>query len=396
MKIVDAARTNADPDLSDPDAQDAGSWDVEADDDRLTILVRGHWDLRMALRADAELRETDLGGAARGVIDLTAVSMLDTMAALVVMRLARRIEATGATVELRVADSAHRSLLEQVEQAQIPPPPRRRMNALTERVARVGKWAVLMATDTRDLLAFFGELCVVLLRIVRHPRRLRFVSMVANMQAVGLNAVPIVGLLSFLIGVVLAYQGADQLRRFGAEVFTVNLLTISVLREIGILMTAIIIAGRSGSSFTAQIGTMKINQEVDAMRTMGLDPMEVLVVPRVLALALTLPLLGFYSDIMGLLGGALMCRLNLGINFDAFLNQMNQVLAIYDTSLWVGLAKAPVFAVVIALVGCFHGLEVSGSAESVGQRTTISVVQAIFIVIVLDAIFSIVFSALQI
>jgi phospholipid/cholesterol/gamma-HCH transport system permease protein len=391
MKIVDAARTH-----SDIDPQDAGSWDVEADDDRLNILVRGHWDLRTALRADSELRQTDLGGAARATIDLTAVDLLDTMAALVIMRLARRIDATGANLEIRVADPAHRSLLEQVEQAQIPPPPRRRLNMVTERLEQLGKWAVQMAADTRDLVGFFGELCVVLFRILRHPRRLRFVSMVANMQAVGLNALPIVGLLSFLIGVVLAYQGADQLRRFGAEVFTVNLLTISVLREIGILMTAIIIAGRSGSSFTAQIGTMKINQEVDAMRTIGLDPMELLVVPRVLALVLTLPLLGFYADLMGLLGGALMCRLNLGISFDAFINQMNQVLQIYDTSLWVGLIKAPVFAVVIAMVGCFHGLEVSGSAESVGQRTTISVVQAIFIVIVLDAIFSIVFSALQI
>ncbi|MDB5366186.1 MAG: transporter permease [Rhodospirillales bacterium] len=393
MKIVDAERAQ-----TEPDPQDAGSWDVEADDDRLIFRVRGHWDLRTALRARAEFLQTDLdlGDAARVTIDLTAVGLLDTMAALVLVRLGRRIEATGASVEIRVADPAHRGLLEQVEQALVPPPPRRRMNILTGHLEQVGRWAVTVATDTRDLLGFFGELCVVLLRILRHPRRLRFVSMVANMQAVGLNAVPIVGLLSFLIGVVLAYQGADQLRRFGAEVFTVNLVTISVLREIGILMTAIIIAGRSGSSFTAQIGTMKINQEIDAMRTMGLDPMELLVVPRVLALMLTLPLLGFYADIMGLLGGALMCRLNLGIGFDAFMNQVNQVLVIYDTSLWVGLAKAPVFALVIALVGCFHGLEVSGSAESVGQRTTISVVQAIFIVIVLDAIFSIVFSALQI
>jgi phospholipid/cholesterol/gamma-HCH transport system permease protein len=390
MKIVDAARTQ-----SEPDPQNAGSWDVEADDDRLMILVRGHWDLRMALRADGELRETDLGGATRATIDLTAVGLLDTMAALVITRLGRRIEATGAKLEIRVADPAHRSLLEQVEQVRIPPPPRKRMSVLFERLEQIGKWAVLMATDTRDLLGFFGELCVVLFRIARNPRRLRFVSMIANMQSVGLNAVPIVGLMSFLIGVVLAYQGADQLRNFGAEVFTVNLLTISVLREIGILMTAIIIAGRSGSSFTAQIGTMKINQEIDAMRTMGLDPMELLVVPRVLALALTLPLLGFYADCMGLLGGALMCRLNLGIGFDAFLNQMNQVLQSYPTALWAGLVKAPVFAVVIALVGCFHGLEVSGSAESVGQRTTISVVQAIFIVIVLDAIFSVVFSALK-
>jgi phospholipid/cholesterol/gamma-HCH transport system permease protein len=391
MNIVDADRTDAGLDPQEP-----GSWDVEQDDDRLLILARGRWDLRSALEADAQLRQTDLGAARRARIDLTRVALLDTTGALVISRLARRLEATGAQLEIRVADPAHRNLLEQVAAAEMPLPERPRFSGLIGRLEEVGKWAVHIGTDTRDLLGFFGELCVVLLRIARHPRRLRVISTVANMQAVGLNAVPIVGLMSFLIGVVLAYQGADQLRRFGAEVFTVNLLTISVLREIGILMTAIIIAGRSGSSFTAQIGTMKINQEIDAMRTIGLDPMEVLVVPRVLALMLTLPLLGFYADVMGLLGGALMCRINLGISYGEFLNQMNQVLAIYDTSLWVGLIKAPVFALVIALVGCFHGLEVAGSAESVGQRTTISVVQSIFIVIVLDAIFSVVFSALQI
>jgi phospholipid/cholesterol/gamma-HCH transport system permease protein len=214
--------------------------------------------------------------------------------------------------------------------------------------------------------------------------------MVYHMQKTGLDALPIVGLLSFLIGVVMAYQGADQLQRFGAEIFTVNLVGIAVLRELGILLTAIIVAGRSGSAFTAQIGTMKVNEEVDALRTIGLDPMEVLVLPRILALVLVLPLLTFYADIMGLMGGALMAALTLDITVVQFIERLR--VAVTVDTFFVGLVKAPVFAFIIAMVGCFEGLQVTSSAESVGTRTTRSVVEAIFLVIVLDALFSIFFS----
>jgi phospholipid/cholesterol/gamma-HCH transport system permease protein len=190
----------------------------------------------------------------------------------------------------------------------------------------------------------------------------------------------------------MAHQGADQLRRFGAEIFTVNLLGISILREIAILLTAIVVAGRSGSAFTAQIGTMKVNQEVDALRTLGLDPVEVLVLPRVLALILALPLLAFFADVMALAGGGLMCAASLGIAPARFLTQLGQAIG-FQTFL-VGISKAPVFAFVIAMVGCYEGLSVSGSAESVGRMTTRSVVVGIFLVIVFDALFSILFSYL--
>jgi phospholipid/cholesterol/gamma-HCH transport system permease protein len=220
------------------------------------------------------------------------------------------------------------------------------------------------------------------------------IATLVQMEETGLNAMPIVGLLSFLIGVVMAYQGADQLRRFGAEIYTVNLLGIAILRELGVLLTAIIIAGRSGSAFTAQIGTMQVNQEIDALRTLGLEPVEVLVLPRIFGLVFTLPLLVFYADAMGLLGGALMSWAELGIPLPRFLEQLRG--AITEWTLWVGVIKAPFFALIIAMIGCYEGFNVTGSAESVGRLTTQSVVESIFVVIVADAAFSILFSLLKI
>jgi phospholipid/cholesterol/gamma-HCH transport system permease protein len=214
------------------------------------------------------------------------------------------------------------------------------------------------------------------------------------MEETGLNALPIVGLLSFLIGVVVAYQGADQLRQFGLEVFTVNLLGIGLLRELGGLMAAIIVAGRSGSAFTAQIGTMKVNEEIDAIETSGINMIEVLVLPRLLGLMITLPLLTFYSNIMGLIGGMVMCYFDLSITIPAFLHQLRS--ALVGWSFWVGLIKAPVFAFIIGLVGCYQGLHVERNAASVGRLTTQAVVESIFLVIVADAIFSILFSMLGI
>ena len=226
------------------------------------------------------------------------------------------------------------------------------------------------------------------------PHAIRWHALFTHMERAGIDALPIVGLISFLIGVVLAYQGADQLARFGAQIFTVNLVGYGVLREMGILLTAIIVAGRSGSAFTAQIGTMKVNEEIDAMRTIGLDPMEVLVVPRVLALVLMMPLLTFYADMMGLLGGAVMANVALDISFFQFARQLSEGVTIW--SFWVGMIKAPIFAFIIAMVGCYEGLKVSRSAESVGQQTTASVVKSIFLVIVLDAFLSVLFSAIGI
>jgi phospholipid/cholesterol/gamma-HCH transport system permease protein len=210
------------------------------------------------------------------------------------------------------------------------------------------------------------------------------------MEETGLNALPIIGLLSFLIGVVVAYQGADQLRQFGAEVFTVNLLGVGILRELGGLMAAIIVAGRSGSAFTAQIGTMKVSEELDAIQISGLNMIEVLVLPRLLAIVVTLPLLTFYSNAMGLLGGGVMCYFDLNITIPVFLHQLRDAVA--GWTFWVGFIKAPVFAFIIALVGCHQGFQVERNASSVGRHTTQAVVESIFLVIVADAIFSITFS----
>jgi phospholipid/cholesterol/gamma-HCH transport system permease protein len=218
--------------------------------------------------------------------------------------------------------------------------------------------------------------------------------MIHQVEKTGISALPIVGLLSFLIGIVLAYQGADQLKRFGAEIFTINLLGVGVLREIGGLITAIIVAGRSGSAFTAQIGTMRVNEEIDAMQTIGLNTVDVLVLPRIIGLVIALPILTFFADIMGLIGGAVMCYFQIGLTIPVFLRQLDD--AVNVNTLMVGLIKAPVFAFVISLVGCYEGFQVERNAASVGLLTTRAVVESVFLVIVLDAAFSIMFSVLGI
>jgi phospholipid/cholesterol/gamma-HCH transport system permease protein len=230
--------------------------------------------------------------------------------------------------------------------------------------------------------------------VVLRPGRLRVRAVIAHVERIGLHALPILGLLSFLIGVVLAYQGADQLRVYGAEIFTVNLLGVSILRELGGMMTAILVAGRSGSAFTAEIGTMKVNEEVDAMRTLGLDPVEVLVLPRLIAMVIALPLLTLFANLVALGGGAAMVVFILDIGLPQFLAQLGE--AVHVSTFWAGMVKAPVFALLIGLVGCYEGLQVSSSAESVGRRTTRSVVESIFLLLVVDAAFSVVFAQLGI
>jgi phospholipid/cholesterol/gamma-HCH transport system permease protein len=233
------------------------------------------------------------------------------------------------------------------------------------------------------------------LEAIYHPRgNLRVAALVHQVEETGINALPIVGLLAFLIGIVLAYQGADQLKRFGAEIFTINLLGVGLLREIAGLITAIIIAGRSGSAFTAQIGTMRVNEELDAMQTIGINTVDTLVLPRILGLAIALPFLTFYADIMGMIGGAVMCYFDLHITLPVFLRQLQDAISL--NTFLVGIIKAPVFALIIGLVGCYEGLQVERNAASVGRLTTRSVVESVFLVIVLDAAFSIIFSVIGI
>ncbi len=324
-------------------------------------------------------------------VSLETVGRLDSAAAWQLCRHVARWQSEGVTVQFTGISDDKQALLDNVGALGDLEPPREARStlliALIERCGRASIWFLLQA---RDLINFMGMTVIAMARALLRPRRLRFAAIFTHMERTGFDALPIVGLLSFLIGVVLAYQGADQLRRFGAEIFTVNLVGIGVLREMGILITAIIVAGRSGSAFTAQIGTMQVNEEIDALETIGLDPVDVLVLPRVIALILVLPLLTFYADIMGVLGGAVMSLIALDITPSQFITQFHGAVPI--DNFFVGIGKAPIFAFVIALVGCFQGMRVSRSAESVGQQTTRAVVQSIFIVIVLDAIFSIFFS----
>ena len=247
-------------------------------------------------------------------------------------------------------------------------------------------------TGIIGVTSFLGALLISFISVIRQPRRFRMVALVRQMELVGIAALPIIGLMSFLIGIVIAQQGAVQLAAFGAETLTVNLVGRITLRELGVLMTAIMVAGRSGSAFAAQIGTMKLTEEVDAMRTIGISPMEALVVPRIMAAVLMMPLLGFYASCMAIIGGAVVGDLMLGIPFWTFLSRIQEVVPTYD--LWVGLIKAPVFGLIVALAGCYHGMQVKGNSEEVGRRTTMAVVSAIFAVIVLDAFFAVFFTEL--
>jgi phospholipid/cholesterol/gamma-HCH transport system permease protein len=357
----------------------------------------GEWLVVCAAELDRDLRNMELPQGRHVTVDLSGVDRLDSTGAWLLLRTEHELAANGNEVELANLSARFAPLLEQVRSGGVteplphPVPPHHTFIGF---VARIGQITLLLLNRVYDILGFAGLVTVTLLRMLRHPHRLRLTATLVQMEVVGLDAMPIVGLLSFLIGVVMAYQGADQLRRFGAEIYTVNLLGVSILRELGVLLSAIIIAGRSGSAFTAQIGTMQVNEEIDALRTLGLDPIEVLVLPRLIGLGITMPLIVFFADFMGILGGGLMSWVVLDINVPNFLTQLQSAVSL--TTLWVGVIKAPFFAAIIALVGCYEGLNVTRSAESVGRLTTQSVVESIFFVIVTDAAFSIVFSMLKI
>lgn len=252
---------------------------------------------------------------------------------------------------------------------------------------RLGLRAWTDLQQSLKALGFLGESTVGLFRLLRSPQSIRLRVLIRNLEVDGFHALPIVGLLSFLMGIVIAYQGAEQLRTFGANIYIVDLVGVSLLREIAPLVTAILVAGRSGSAYTAQIGTMKVTEELDAMRTLGISPMTYLVLPRALVLVLALPLLTVYADMVGVFGGMLVAANQLGVSFTEFVARFEHAIALKHYL--IGIIKAPVFAVIIALVGCYQGLQIRGGVDSVGQHTTISVVQSIFLVIVFDAFFSV-------
>jgi phospholipid/cholesterol/gamma-HCH transport system permease protein len=256
-------------------------------------------------------------------------------------------------------------------------------------VGKLGQWAVLQGTEARAVIGFFGRMISVYSGVFSRPMALRPSSLARHVYETGITAVPIVSLIAFLISVIVAYLGAQQLSRFGANIFVVDLVTISVLREMGVLLTAIIVAGRSGSAFAAEIGVMQLNEETDALRAMGMNPIELLVVPRVVALVISLPLLTVIADAMGLAGGGLLSLVNLHIPLPQFLHRLRESLS--PTTFWSGLIKAPVFAILIGMVGTYRGMQVRDSSRELGRLTTVAVVQSIFFVILADALFAVVF-----
>lgn len=321
-------------------------------------------------------------------IDLSAVESIDTVGAWIAFTLASRhgAEIVGARDRAQRLIDAVESSGNDADIVAARQPVWLRVPGEVGKMVRNGAFGII------GVVGFLGQILMSTGAILRHPSRFRGKAFIRQLELVGISALPIVGLMSFLIGIVIAQQGAVQLAQFGAESLTVNLVGRITLRELGVLMTAIMVAGRSGSAFAAQIGTMKLTEEIDAMRTIGISPIEALVIPRILACTFMMILLGFYASAMAMIGGAVVADVSLGIPFLTFLERIKDVVPTYD--LWVGLIKAPVFGLIIGLAGCYHGMQVSGDSEQVGRRTTLAVVSAIFAVIVLDAFFAVFFTSI--
>ncbi|MBZ4192972.1 MAG: MlaE family lipid ABC transporter permease subunit [Candidatus Contendobacter sp.] len=321
-------------------------------------------------------------------LDGSGIRAIDTTGALELLSLIAELEHVDHPVQLIGLHEQHQALLDLVcdrlataGSAAAPPPA---LNSLE----RLGQQVVFHTIHAADFLAFIGEAAVALGRLALHPGRFRWRALLGNLETAGVNALPIIALLSFMMGIVIAYQGGQQLKTYGANIFIVELVSLTMLRELAPLITAIIVAGRTGSAYTAQIGTMQVTEEVDALRTIGIPPMDLLVLPKLLALTIALPLLTVFADALSVFGGMVMARALLEVSFSDFLDRFP--LVVTPTSFLLGVSKAPVFAAIIALVGCYQGFQVRGGADSVGRQTTVSVVQSIFLVIAADALFSVV------
>ena len=352
----------------------------------------GAWTVGCIARLEERLER---GGWPRGGetwLDGSGVTAMDTAGAWLMCRLHRVLEHDGGRVAVRGLRPEQMALLEMISSAdvgaQVVP------GAASPPLARIGVLAWRAGSQLLETLAFIGEVARSALRSAVQPHRIRWRTVLYNVRTAGFDALPISGLLCFLMGIVISYQGATQLERYGANIFVADLVGLAMLRELSPLLTAIIVAGRSGSAYAAQIGTMKVTEEIDALRTVGIPPIELLVLPKILALTIALPLLTVYTDILGVAGGMVMARSELGVHYPDFIDRLQHALRLSD--FLVGIGKAPIFAAIIAVVGCFQGFQVAGDAESVGRRTTVSVVQSIFLVIVADAGFSVIFNYLGI
>lgn len=371
----DQAADQADASMT-PSATDPGVW-----------MVGGAWTVHCmgVVRCG---HAASASGAPPRVLDGSRLLAIDSAGA---WTLQRWLGSGSAQPELRAWPARAEALMQQVRAGAATPPLSLPQPAMLE---RVGRQAVAAALQAQAFVAFIGELALAVAGVVRRPGRLHLRTVLREIEIGGFDALPIIGLTSFLLGVVVAYQGADQLKHYGASVFVVELVGYAMLREFAPLIGAIIIAGRSGSAYAAQLGTMVVTEEIDALRTLGIDPLQRLVLPKLLALTIALPLLTVFADLTGVFGGMVMARSQLDIGFAEFAARFGQVMQ--GSALLIGVGKAGVFALIIVTVGCFQGLRTRGSADSVGRQTTQAVVQAIFLVIVADALFSIAFNMLGI
>ncbi len=366
------------------------------EDGKIIVEPRGDWVVETIGRFDAPLRRIEEGHEPGDIIiDLSFLGRIDTAGAYLLGRTLRRCgDPDGDWHYFGDHGPARRLMAEMRRRLAHCPPGEEDTGGLIAVMARIGKGLEDAWAETVDTFAFFGRTVTTFSSIALIPARLRITATVHLMETAGVNALPIIAVLSFFIGAVVAFMGANLLETFGAAVFTVELVGISVLREFGVLITAILLAGRSDSAFTAAIGSMKMQQEIDAMKVMGLDPYEVLVIPRVIACVIMAPLLTFAAMLTGIIGGALVSWATLDISPTFFITRMQDTLDY--THFMVGMSKAPVFGLVIAIIGCRHGLQVGGDVESLGSRVTTSVVQSIFAVIVIDALFALLYLELDI
>ncbi len=368
---------------------------LEQNGDARRLVLAGAWTLRHGRAAAERMDEAlpKLEGKGRVVLDLARVESFDTLGGHLVNRLAERLKQAGGTLDLAGVDPERAILIKETATTSEPPPQRREPSSFYGFLADIGGSVVESAQDLRNGTSFLGNFVVALGTALANPRRFRINALVKQLEQVAFRGVPIIVLISFLVGAIVAQQGVFQMERFGAIIYVVDLLGVLILRELSVLLTSIMIAGRSGSAFTAEIGSMKMREEIDALRTMGLDPMEVLIVPRVLALIIGLPMLAFISAMSALFGGGLTVILYGDVSPDVLLGRLQSAIGL--NTFLVGLIKAPFMALVIGLIASMEGMKVQGSAESLGRQTTTSVVKAIFMVIVVDGLFAMFFAAIR-
>jgi phospholipid/cholesterol/gamma-HCH transport system permease protein len=365
----------------------------------IDLALIGEWSVREVAVLEAALGAVDVSAGPRLEIDTDRITRLDLSGAWVLRAFLRRAQRAGAEVAFRGSPPDQLRLVDETlgeaaanAAADSAPPPEGEPGERA--LVAIGRYAVRSWHGALQGLAFVGRTCLTLAATVTSPHRLRPISIARHVYDTGITAMPITALIAFLISVILAYLSAQQLRGLGADIYVVDLVTIGVLRELGVLLTSVIVAGRSGSAYAAELGSMQLNEEIDALTASAADPYELLIVPRVLGLMIALPLLTIIADVIGLTGGALLCRYLLDMPLTQYVNRV--IYALSPTTFWVGLIKAPVFALVIAFAGCYRGMQVRGSARSLGHLVTVAVVQAIFLVILFDALFAVLFMRLSI